>query len=74
MGDAPDLLARRDDGDGDGEDLGERAGDGTQQQLGSGGERGEGRAFGCVAAEAGDVGATNEGVEEEVGVFWVGGL
>ena len=63
------MLAGGDDGDGDGEDLGERAGDGAQQQLGSGGERGEGGAFGCVAAEASDVGAPNEGVEEEVGVF-----
>ena len=46
----------------------------SQQQLGSGRERGEGGAFGCVAAEAGDVGAPDEGVEEEVGVFWMGGL
>ena len=66
---AADLLAGSNDGDGDGEDLGERAGDGTQQQLGSGGERGEGGAFGCVAAEASDVGVPDEGVEEEVGVF-----
>ena len=66
---ASDLLARRDDGDGDGEDLRERARDGAQDELRGGAQRQRGAARGTLRGEAPDVGRADEGVEEEVGVL-----